>query len=144
MTDTHKDVAVEDTAMTDTHKDVAVEDTAKPEAVVVATMPNSQNTKTAESTVTAAKPTTDTSYTDINCYDEIEIEDMDYDEDEEKYTYPCPCGDKFEITRIELESRESIAKCPSCSLLLKIVYDPDDFMPDDGEEFELNTAIVVS
>ncbi|KAJ2125991.1 Diphthamide biosynthesis protein 3 [Coemansia sp. RSA 720] len=130
--------------MTDTHTVVPVEDTA-----MLATISNehSSKIKETESTVTAAKATpadTTNNYTDINCYDEIEIEDMDYDEDEEKYTYPCPCGDRFEITQIELESGESIAKCPSCSLLLKIVYDPDDFMPDDGEDFELDTAIVVS
>ncbi|KAJ2122981.1 Diphthamide biosynthesis protein 3 [Coemansia sp. RSA 921] len=130
--------------MADTHTVVPVEDTAKPGAVAVAVTAQSRKTAEIESiTAAAAKPTTDTNYTDINWYDEIEIEDMDYDEDEEKYTYPCPCGDRFEITRIELENGEIIAKCPSCSLLLKIVYDPDELMPDDGEDFELDTAIVV-
>ncbi|KAJ2135766.1 Diphthamide biosynthesis protein 3 [Coemansia sp. RSA 678] len=131
--------------MADTHTVVPAKDTDKPGVVAVAvTAQNSKAAETKSITATAAKPTTDTSSTEISCYDEIEIEDMDYDEDEEKYTYPCPCGDRFEITRIELENGESIAKCPSCSLLLKIVYDPDEFMPDDCEDFELDTAIVVS
>lgn len=63
-------------------------------------------------------------------YDEIEIEDMDYDEDADEYTYPCPCGDKFRITKDELLDGEDIARCPSCSLLIKVVYDPDDLEDD--------------
>lgn len=64
-------------------------------------------------------------------YDEIEIEDMEYDEDTETYTYPCPCGDKFSITKEDLLDGEDIARCPSCSLLLKIIYDPDDLEEED-------------
>ncbi|KAJ2355934.1 Diphthamide biosynthesis protein 3 [Coemansia sp. RSA 2618] len=107
------------------------------------------NSELAASTETAAAPNaTDTNPStadsgNINYYDEIEIEDMDYDEFEEEFSYPCPCGDKFIITKIELESGESVAKCPSCSLLLKVVYDPDDFMPEDGEDFDLDTSIAV-
>jgi len=65
-------------------------------------------------------------------HDEIEIEDMEYDEETETYHYPCPCGDRFEITKEELEMGEDVAKCPSCSLLIKVIYDQDDFMV--GEE----------
>ncbi|XP_062577172.1 diphthamide biosynthesis protein 3-like [Saccostrea cucullata] len=65
-------------------------------------------------------------------HDEIEIEDMEYDEDTETYYYPCPCGDRFEITKEELASGEDVAKCPSCSLLIKVIYDIDDFL--EGEE----------
>ncbi|KAL5247932.1 hypothetical protein ACHWQZ_G017188 [Mnemiopsis leidyi] len=61
-------------------------------------------------------------------HDEIEIEDMDYDEDEEVYYYPCPCGDLFSISKEELENGEEIAKCPSCSLMIKVIYDKDDFL----------------
>ncbi|XP_064636708.1 diphthamide biosynthesis protein 3-like [Lineus longissimus] len=61
-------------------------------------------------------------------HDEIEIEDMEYDEDTETYYYPCPCGDRFEITREDLESGEDVATCPSCSLIVKVIYDPEDFM----------------
>ncbi|XP_059170547.1 diphthamide biosynthesis protein 3-like [Physella acuta] len=61
-------------------------------------------------------------------HDEIEIEDMEYDSDTETYYYPCPCGDRFEITKEELQNGEDVAKCPSCSLLIKVIYDLDDFM----------------
>ncbi|GFN75059.1 diphthamide biosynthesis 3 [Plakobranchus ocellatus] len=61
-------------------------------------------------------------------HDEIEIEDMEYDEETETYHYPCPCGDRFEISREELENGEDEAKCPSCSLVIKVIYDQDDFM----------------
>lgn len=61
-------------------------------------------------------------------HDEIEIEDMEYDEETETYYYPCPCGDKFEITKEDLMNGEDVAKCPSCSLMIKIIYDIDDFL----------------
>ncbi|BHF64252.1 Diphthamide biosynthesis protein 3 [Sparganum proliferum] len=56
-------------------------------------------------------------------HDEVEIEDMEYDEDEETYFYPCPCGDRFQITKEELENGEDIARCPSCSLMIRVIYD---------------------
>ncbi|XP_072040156.1 diphthamide biosynthesis protein 3-like [Amphiura filiformis] len=65
-------------------------------------------------------------------HDEIEIEDFEYDEETETYHYPCPCGDRFEITKEELESGEEEATCPSCSLIVKVIYDLEDFM--QGEE----------
>lgn len=61
-------------------------------------------------------------------HDEIEIEDMEYDEETETYYYPCPCGDRFEITKEDLMNGEDVAKCPSCSLMIKIIYDIDDFL----------------
>jgi diphthamide biosynthesis protein 3 len=83
-------------------------------------------------------------------HDEIEIEDFEYDEEEETYYYPCPCGDRFQITKVrsssiqavldsvascknliilillqeELRAGEEVATCPSCSLVVKVIYDP--------------------
>ncbi|XP_062514431.1 diphthamide biosynthesis protein 3-like [Corticium candelabrum] len=65
-------------------------------------------------------------------HDEVEIEDFEYDEETQTYTYPCPCGDQFQITKEELECGEDVATCPSCSLVVRVIYDPDDFLP--GEE----------
>lgn len=76
-------------------------------------------------------------------HDEIEIEDFEYDDDEEIYYYPCPCGDRFQITKVkisninyfrlfhmyflhfqeELLAGEEVATCPSCSLIIKVIYD---------------------
>lgn len=81
-------------------------------------------------------------------HDEIEIEDFNYDEEEETYFYPCPCGDRFQITKVitgvsfshmclvfvilhsiecnfqeELQSGVDVATCPSCSLVIKVIYD---------------------
>lgn len=85
-------------------------------------------------------------------HDEVEIEDFEYDEEMETYYYPCPCGDQFEITKVsdlltfmkfslvslymvctcavfifhsqeDLENGEEIAECPSCSLIVKVIYD---------------------
>jgi diphthamide biosynthesis protein 3 len=58
-------------------------------------------------------------------YDEVDLEDMDYDEDLGAYTYQCPCGDIFRITLEEMLDGEDIARCPSCSLVLTVVYDAD-------------------
>ncbi|KAI9452247.1 zf-CSL-domain-containing protein [Russula earlei] len=70
-------------------------------------------------------------------YDEIEIEDMAWDEEKGVFHYPCPCGDRFEISRGQLANYEDIATCPSCSLIIRVIYDPLDFEdepPDDDED----------
>jgi diphthamide biosynthesis protein 3 len=54
-------------------------------------------------------------------YDAVPFDELEYDEDEELYTYQCPCGDLFEISQAELDAGERIAKCPSCSLRLRVV-----------------------
>ena len=58
-------------------------------------------------------------------YDEIEIEDMSYDKDLKVFTYPCPCGDKFIISVEDLLGGEDVAPCPSCSLRIKVVFEPE-------------------
>lgn len=91
-------------------------------------------------------------------HDEVEIEDFEYDEDEDLYHYPCPCGDRFEITKVLLRKQTALklnsiltfralisafqedliageedATCPSCSLVIKVIYDPDMFRAADDE-----------
>ena len=48
---------------------------------------------------------------------------MEFDDDEETFYYPCPCGDKFRITVEELRSGEEVARCPSCTLIIRVIYD---------------------
>ena len=43
------------------------------------------------------------------------------------FFYPCPCGDRFTITLEQMKEGEVIAKCPSCSLTIRIVYDNDSY-----------------
>lgn len=57
-------------------------------------------------------------------YDEIEIEDMAWDDEKRVYHYPCPCGDRFEISRKQLKNYEDVATCPSCSLIIRVIFDP--------------------
>ncbi|KAK0187292.1 zf-CSL-domain-containing protein [Armillaria mellea] len=71
-------------------------------------------------------------------YDEIEIEDMVWDAEKRVYHYPCPCGDRFEISRQQLANYEDIATCPSCSLIIRIIYDPLDYEDDEEEEEDEN------
>lgn len=64
-------------------------------------------------------------------HDEVEIEDFEFDEDDQMYYYPCPCGDRFEISLEALQAGEEEATCPSCSLVLKVIYDKDDFIAEE-------------
>jgi diphthamide biosynthesis protein 3 len=57
-----------------------------------------------------------------NYYDELEIEDFAWDS-EARVFHPCPCGDRFEISKAQLRNGEEIATCPSCSLIVRVVYD---------------------
>jgi len=69
-------------------------------------------------------------------YDEIEIEDMTWDPAAKVFHYPCPCGDRFEISRAQLAECEDIATCPSCSLIIRVIYDPldyEDYEPSEDE-----------
>jgi diphthamide biosynthesis protein 3 len=76
---------------------------------------------------------------DQDIYDEIEIEDMTFDPRLQIYHYPCPCGDRFEISLQSLKEGETdIAVCPSCSLMIRVIYEVEDLedMDDDGDEDE--------
>jgi diphthamide biosynthesis protein 3 len=93
-----------------------------------------------------------------------QIEDMEFDEENLVFHSPCPCGDRFEISLVssnlvlyflpvtdcgeqsQLMDGEDIARCPSCSLIIRVIYDPvtqtqkwadckDDFV-DEKEEKE--------
>ncbi|ROW17157.1 hypothetical protein VPNG_01437 [Cytospora leucostoma] len=72
---------------------------------------------------------------EISVYDEVEIEDMTYDEMMQTYYYPCPCGDRFEIALADLQDQETdIAVCPSCSLMIRVIYEVDDLPKPDQPE----------
>ncbi|KAI0438714.1 zf-CSL-domain-containing protein [Xylaria telfairii] len=67
-------------------------------------------------------------------YDEVEIEDMTFDEALQIFHYPCPCGDRFEIALIDLQDESTdIAVCPSCSLMIRVIFDQDN-LPQPPEE----------
>lgn len=87
-------------------------------------------------------------------HDEVEIEDFEYDIDTDSFKYPCPCGDEFTVSRVsisemfalftqrnsieltnlyqnfptqeDLMNGEKYAKCPSCSLIIQVIYNIDD------------------
>ncbi|KAK9473923.1 uncharacterized protein V1510DRAFT_425312 [Dipodascopsis tothii] len=70
----------------------------------------------------------------MSFYDQIEIEDMTYDPDLQMYTYPCPCGDKFQITLMDLRDGEDVAVCPSCSLMIQVIYEMEDLVEEEETE----------
>ncbi|KAL1973287.1 hypothetical protein VTN31DRAFT_5922 [Thermomyces dupontii] len=67
----------------------------------------------------------------ISVYDEIEIEDMTFDPNLQIYHYPCPCGDRFEIALADLQDGQDIAVCPSCSLMIRVIFDVNDLPRDE-------------
>ncbi|EFP86304.1 Diphthamide biosynthesis protein 3 [Puccinia graminis f. sp. tritici] len=72
----------------------------------------------------------------VSYYDEIEIEDFTWDEKAKVYHTPCPCGDRFEISKSQLAKGVEIATCPSCSLIVRVVYDMLDFEDYESDEEE--------
>ncbi|KAI4473492.1 hypothetical protein M0802_016090 [Mischocyttarus mexicanus] len=76
-------------------------------------------------------------------HDEVEIEDFEYDEVEEIYYYPCPCGDQFQISKADLLSGDDEAMCPSCSLIVKVIYNKESLLPkkDKVDSIKVDSAI---
>jgi diphthamide biosynthesis protein 3 len=60
-------------------------------------------------------------------YEEVALADMEWDEDLQAFTFECPCGDVFQITGDELAAGEDIAHCPSCSLVIRVLLDAQEF-----------------
>jgi diphthamide biosynthesis protein 3 len=58
---------------------------------------------------------------------------MTFDETLQIYHYPCPCGDRFEIGIDDLRDGEKIAVCPSCSLMIKVIFEVDDLPKPEGD-----------
>ncbi|KAI1426295.1 zf-CSL-domain-containing protein [Xylaria sp. FL1777] len=71
---------------------------------------------------------------EVAVYDEVEIEDMTFDETLQIFHYPCPCGDRFEIALADLQDESTdIAVCPSCSLMIRVIFDQDN-LPQPQED----------
>ena len=70
-------------------------------------------------------------------YDEVRLDEMEWIEDDGMYVYECPCGDMFELTKADLDAGVRIARCPSCSLKVRVLLDGDVrseiAAPDEGE-----------
>jgi diphthamide biosynthesis protein 3 len=100
---------------------------------------------------------------------------MEFDEENLLFHSPCPCGDRFEISLVssnlvlfylpvtncaeqaQLQEGEDIARCPSCSLIIRVIYDPvrdsagdelilkDDFVDDEKEDgTKVNATVEVT
>ena len=66
-------------------------------------------------------------------YDEIDILEFIYHKETQQFTYPCPCGDLFIISLQDLRNGETVARCPSCSLIVFAVYSDKDLMKYSDE-----------
>ncbi|KAF4552782.1 Diphthamide biosynthesis protein 3 [Elsinoe fawcettii] len=78
-----------------------------------------------------------------NIYDEIEIEDMTWDDTLQIYHYPCPCGDRFEIGLADLRDGEEIAVCPSCSLMIRVIFDEGDLPGEEKRDGAMGQGVEV-
>jgi diphthamide biosynthesis protein 3 len=79
----------------------------------------------------------------MSFYDEIEIEDMTFDPKLQIYHYPCPCGDRFEIAIADLRDGEEVAVCPSCSLMIKVIFEVDDLPKEEAQDEPRKVAVAV-
>ncbi|EED24458.1 CSL family zinc finger-containing protein [Talaromyces stipitatus ATCC 10500] len=79
----------------------------------------------------------------ISIYDEIEIEDMTFDPNLQIYHYPCPCGDRFEIAIDSLRDGEEIAVCPSCSLMIRVIFDANDLVKEEPKQEQVKSEVKV-
>lgn len=62
----------------------------------------------------------------MSTYDQVEIEDMTFDAETRMFSYPCPCGDRFQAYIDDMFDGENIAVCPSCSLMIEVVFEKED------------------
>jgi diphthamide biosynthesis protein 3 len=67
-------------------------------------------------------------------YELVDIEDMDFDEATGMFYFECPCGDRFQLGLDDIEDGEDIAYCPSCTLKIRVRYNPEDFADSSGDE----------
>ena len=70
----------------------------------------------------------------MGVYDEIEIEDMEFEAQIGTFFYDCPCGDRFQVTLDQLLNGEDIAECPSCTLQIRVIYQPEDLENYNSEK----------
>lgn len=68
---------------------------------------------------------------------------MTFDPTLQIYHYPCPCGDRFEIGLADLQDGEEIAVCPSCSLMIRVIFEAEDLPTGDVEAPGAATKTVV-
>jgi diphthamide biosynthesis protein 3 len=76
----------------------------------------------------------------MGVYDEIEIEDMEFEAQIGTFFYDCPCGDRFQVTLDQLLNGEDIAECPSCTLQIRVIYQPEDL---ENYNSEKDSAVLV-
>ncbi|RVD92532.1 DPH3 like protein, partial [Tubulinosema ratisbonensis] len=69
---------------------------------------------------------TPTEFEIYDYYEKVKIFDFKYDKENDIFIYPCPCGDNFEFSMCDLENNEKIAYCPSCPLIVKVIYNEED------------------
>lgn len=68
---------------------------------------------------------------------------MTFDSTLQIYHYPCPCGDRFEIGIDDLRDGEEIAVCPSCSLMIRVVFEVESLPKTESLEQGQQQQVVV-
>ncbi|KAI9207711.1 DnaJ domain-containing protein [Polychytrium aggregatum] len=53
---------------------------------------------------------------------DVDIDEMQYDEDTRSFVFPCRCGGLYVATEANLEVRNDVAPCSTCSLRIRVLY----------------------
>ena len=69
-------------------------------------------------------------------YEEVQLSEMDWVEEDGMWYYPCPCGDVFELSKEAFDAGERIARCPSCSLKVKVLTEAAAPAPESSNKAE--------
>ncbi|KAF8819062.1 hypothetical protein IE077_001763 [Cardiosporidium cionae] len=75
-------------------------------------------------------------------YESIELEDFEFDMTTGIFYYPCPCGDLFEIALSELILGSDLAPCPSCSLIVKVLFTMEELVQYSGTSIDEQSGIL--
>lgn len=59
-------------------------------------------------------------------YEEVALEALTWSAPLRAFTYECPCGDLFQISGDELAAGEDVARCPSCTLVVRVLLPGGD------------------
>lgn len=76
-------------------------------------------------------------------FSDSELQDMAFDSTLQIYHYPCPCGDRFEIGIEDLRDGEEIAVCPSCSLMIRVVFEVESLPKTEELQQTVQQQVVV-
>ena len=62
----------------------------------------------------------------LSFYDQVDLLDFTFHSSTKMFSYPCPCGDVFLVSLEDLRNGENVSHCPSCSLVVLVIFSSRD------------------